>query len=161
MSPNIWLPLLTAALVLVSAYYAWTVHKLLRTTEEMVSATKEMVETSLKTYILSVVPQVQCETVTRAAADAQPAGEPPRPFVAETTITNVGPHRLRLTRVRLESDSEGEHIRRFVDKWLVASESEVVRIPLGTSGHTKVFVHFDDIASQSHVAIAQQVPGEP
>ena len=75
MNPNVWLPVLTAALVLVSAYYAWTVHKLLRTTEEMVSATKEMVETSLKTYILSVVPQVVCRTVTRTATDPQPAGE--------------------------------------------------------------------------------------
>jgi len=161
MNPNVWLPVLTAALVLVSAYYAWTVHQLLRTTEEMVSATKEMVETSLKTYILSVVPQVVCRTVTRTATDPQPAGEPPRPFVAETTITNLGPHRLRLTRVRLESDSEGEQVRRFVDKWLVAGESEVVRIPLGKSNHTKVFVHLDDIASQSHVVLSQQAPGEP
>jgi len=161
MNLNVWLPVLTAALVLVSAYYAWTVHKLLRTTEEMVSATKEMVETSLKTYILSVVPQAVCQTVIRAATDPQPAGGPTRPFVAETTITNLGPHRLRLTRVRLESDSEGEQVRRFVDKWLVASESEVVRIPLGESNHIKVFVHFDDIASQSHVVIAQQAPGQP
>jgi hypothetical protein len=161
MNPNVWLPVLTAALVLVSAYYAWTVHNLLRTTGEMVSATKEMVETSLKTYILSVAPQVVCRTVVRVAADPQPAGEPTRPFVAETTITNLGPHRMRLTRVRLESDSEAEQVRRFIDKWLVASESELVRIPLGKADHIKVFVHFDDIASQSHIAIAQQAPGEP
>jgi hypothetical protein len=161
MNPNVWLPVLTAALILVSAYYAWTVHKLLRTTEEMVAATKEMVETSLKTYILSVVPQAVCQTVVRAVTDPPPAGEPARPFVTETTITNLGPHRLRLTRVRLESDSEEEQVRRFVDKWLVASESEVVRIPLRQSSHIKVFVHFDDIASQSHVVIAQQVPGQP
>lgn len=160
MNPNAWLPVLTAALVLVSAYYAWTVHKMLRTTEEMVSATKEMVETSFKTYILSVVPQVVCRTDIRAATDPQSAGDPPRPFVAETTVTNLGPHRLRLTRVRLESDTDGEQVRRFVDKWLVASESEVVRIPFGKSSHAKVFVHFDDIASQSHVVIAQQAPGE-
>ncbi len=158
MSPNIWLPVLTAALILVSAYYAWTIRKLLRTTQEMVSVTREMVETSWKTYALTVAPQVVCRTVTHPATDAQPAGEPPRPFVAETTITNLGPHRLRLTRVRLESDSDGEQIRRFVDKWLVASESEVVRIPHGKSNHTKVFVHFDDVASQSHVVVSQQVP---
>jgi hypothetical protein len=161
MSSNVWLPVLTAALVLVSAYYAWTVRKMLRTAGEMVSATKEMVEVSLKTYILSVAPQVVCRTVVRVATDPQPAGEPAKPFVAETTITNLGPHRMRLTRVRLESDSEGEQVRRFIDKWLVASESELVRIPLGKANPTKVFVHFDDIASQSHVVIAQQVPGEP
>ena len=160
MNANVWLPVLTAALVLVSAYYAWTIRKLLRTTEEMVSATKEMVETSLKTYILSVVPQVVCRTVTRSATDPQPASEPPRPFVAETTITNVGPHRVRLTRVRLESDSEAEQVRRFVDKWLVAGESEVVRIPFGKSNNAKVFVHFDDIASQSHVVLSQPAASE-
>ncbi len=157
MNPNIWLPILTGALVLISAYYAWTIRRLLGTTQEMVSATKEMVETAWKTYALSVAPQVECRTVTRAATEPQPAGEPPLPFVAETTITNLGPHRLRLTRVRLETESEGEHIRRFVDRWLVANESEVVRIPLGKSNHTKVFVHFDDIASQSHVVIADRV----
>ena len=147
-----------ASFGLVTAYYAWTIKRMLRTTQEMVAATKEVAETSFKTYALSVAPQVECRTVVRAATEPSSDREPARPFVAETTITNLGPHRLRLTRVRLETESEGEQVRRFVDKWLVASESEVVRIPFGKPGHTKVFVHFDDVASQSHVAIAQQVP---
>ena len=161
MNANLWLPILTGALVLVSAYYAWTVRRLLGSTQEMVSATKEMVETAWKTYALSVAPHVQCRTVTRAATEPPPSGEPARPFVVETTITNLGPHRLRLTRVRLETEGEGEHVRRFVDRWLVANECEVVRIPLGKSDHAKVFVHFDDIASQSHVVIADWGPDEP
>ncbi len=160
MNPNTWLPVLAGALVVVIAYYAWTVHRLLGMTREMVSATKEMAETSWKTYALSVTPQVLCRTATREATEPPPAGEPPQPFVSETTITNLGPHRLRLTRVRLEADSGGEHIRRFVDRWLVATESEVVRIPLGKSNHVKVFVHFDDIASQSHVAVAQEAASD-
>jgi hypothetical protein len=155
MSANLWLPVLTGALVAITAYYAWTVQRLLRTTQEMVAATREMVETSWKTYALSVAPHVVCRTATRAEVEPPSPGEPARPFVSETTVTNLGPHRLRLTRVRLETDAEGEHVRRFIDKWLVAGESEVVRIPVGKSGQAKVFVHFDDVASQSHVAIAE------
>ena len=155
MSASLWLPVLTGALVAVSAYYAWTIQRLLRTTQEMVVATRELVETSWKTYALSVAPQVVCRTATHAAVDPPATGQPVRPFISETTITNLGPHRLRLTRVRLETDSEDEQVRRFVDKWLVASETEVVRIPFGKSKQAKVFVHFDDIASQSHVVIAE------
>ncbi len=156
MNPITWLAILTGALILVSAYYAWTIRRLLGTTQEMVSTTREMVETAWKTYALSVVPQIECRTVNCTNTEPPAAGEPPRPFVSKTTITNRGPHRLRLTRVRMETDSGGEQVRRFVDRWLVAGESEVVRIPLGQVGGSKVFVHFDDIASQSHVALSEQ-----
>lgn len=156
MNTNAWLPVLTGALVVVTAYYAWTIRKLLAANREMVSATKEIVETAWKTYALSVVPRVECRTVTCTNSEPQPHGEPPRPFVAKTTLTNHGPHRLRLKSVRVETESEGEQVRRFIDRWLLASEAEVVRVPLRNPGPVKVLVQFDDIAGQSHVAIAEQ-----
>jgi hypothetical protein len=160
MNSNVWLPILTGALVLVSAYYALTIRKLLATNREMVSATKEMVEAAWKTYALSVMPQVECRTVTCTNSEPQPSGEPPRPFVAKTTITNHGPHRLRLKSVRVETESEGEQVRRFVDRWLVARESETVRVPLRNPGHIKVLVHFDDIANQDHVVLSELTASE-
>lgn len=58
------LAILTGALVLVTAYYAWTIRGLLGTMQEMVAATKEMVETASRTYTLSLAPQVECRTAT-------------------------------------------------------------------------------------------------
>lgn len=159
MNPNPWLAVLTGALVLVTAYYAWTAHKLLGTIQDVATATREMAEATWKTYALSVAPQVECRTVNRAGAESRAADEPNHQFVSDTTITNVGSHRVRLTRVRLETDSGGEQVRRFVDRWLVTKDCETVRIPFDRSNHTKVFVHFEDMAGQGHVVIADQAPG--
>jgi hypothetical protein len=159
MNPNTWLPALTGALVLVTAYYAWTSHRLLGTIQEMVAATREMAETTFKTYALSVAPQVACRTMSYASTEGQSADARDRQWISDTTITNVGPHRVRLTRVRLEADPGGEQVRRFVDRWLVTQDSETVRIPFEKSAHTKVFVHFEDMAGQSHVVVSEQVPG--
>jgi hypothetical protein len=76
-------------------------------------------------------------------------------MVSDTTITNVGPHRVRLTRVRLESDSDGEHIRRYVDRWLVTNDRETVQIPFAAPSRTRVFVHLGDMAGQSHVVVSE------
>jgi hypothetical protein len=157
MNPNTWLAALTGALVLVTAYYAWTAHRLLGMIQEMVAATKEVVETTFKTYALSVAPQVACRTANYASTESQSADAPAHQWVSDTTITNVGPHRVRLTRVRLEADPGGEQVRRFVDRWLVTNDCEAVRIPFERSAHTKVFVHFEDIAGQSHVVVSEQV----
>ena len=159
MNPNTYLAILTGALVLITAYYAWTTHRLLGTIQEMVAATKEMVETTWKTYALSVVPQVECRTVTSNSTQNQSADATARQLVSETTITNVGPHRVRLARVRLETDSDGEHVRRYVDRWLVTNDCETVQIPFGKSNHTKVFVHLEDLAGQSHVVVSEHVQG--
>jgi hypothetical protein len=159
MNSNSWLAALTGALVLITAYYAWSAHKLLGTLQDVATATREMAEATWKTYALSVAPQVECQTVNRAGAESQAADEAAHQFVSDTTITNVGSHRVRLTRVRLEMDSGGEQVRRFVDRWLVTKDSETVRIPFDTSNHTKVFVHFEDLAGQSHVVIADQARG--
>jgi hypothetical protein len=159
MNPNNWLAILVGALVLVTAYYAWTAHRWLGTIQEMTAAIKEMVETTFKTYALSVVPQLDCRTANHASTEKQSADGTEGQLVSETTITNIGPHRVRLTRVRLETDSDGEHVRRFVDRWLVANDCETVRIPFGKSDHTKVFVHCEDMAGQGHVVIAEHVEG--
>jgi hypothetical protein len=151
MDSNAGLMILTGALVLVTAYYAWTIRRFLGTFQDMVAATREMVETASRTYALSVVPRVECRTVTYDGAQA-PAGEAAAgQVVSETTITNVGAHKVRLSRVRLESDSEGEHVRRFVTRWLEPGDRETVRIPCGRSNHTKVLVHLEDMAGQDHV----------
>ena len=161
MNPNTGLVVLTGALVLLTAYYAWATHRLLGTTAEMVAATKEMVETSWRTYALSVVPQVECRTVNHDSTQSQSADAAPGQSVSETTITNVGPHRVRLTRVLLETDADGEHVRRFVDRWLVTNDSETVRIPFGKSTHTKVLVHLEDMAGESHVVVSEHSQGHP
>jgi hypothetical protein len=150
MNPITILAVLTGALVLVTAYYAWTVRQVLAATQEMVAATKEMVETASRTFTLSLAPQVECRTANHAGteqADGDAAGQ----TISETTITNVGPHRVRLSRVRVETDTDGEHIRRFVTRWLEPHEQEMVRIPCGRATRTKVFVHLVDLAGQDHV----------
>jgi hypothetical protein len=160
MNPNNWLAVLTGALMLVTAYYAWTAHRLLGTIEDMVAATREVAATTFKTYALSVAPQVVCRTVTHASTGRDPAGAPAGQWIADTTITNVGPHRVRLTRVRLEGDPGGEQVRRFVDRWLVTRDVETVGIAVERSAHIKVFVHFEDMAGESHVVVSEQVPGD-
>jgi hypothetical protein len=157
MSPNIGLAFLAGALVLATAYYAWITHRLLGTVHEMVAATKELAETTWKTYALSVVPQVECRTATYDSAQNQAADATAGELVSETTITNVGPHRVRLTRVRLETDSGGERIRRFVTRWLVTNDRETVQIPFAKSSKTKVFVHLEDMAGQDHVVVSEPV----
>jgi hypothetical protein len=154
MSTSVWLVVATTALALALVYFAMSVRRLGLAVQSMASATEEMAEAAWKTYALSVVPRVECRTLLRAAASPEEAGDPPRPFVTETTIVNHGPHRLRLKSVRVETEFEGEHIRRFVDHWLVADQAEVVRIPVGKPSHFKVAVHFDDLASQSHIVFS-------
>ena len=158
MNPNPWLAMLTGALVLITAYYAWTTHRLVGTIQDMVAATRDMVDAARKTYALSVVPQVECRTVNYTSTQSQSAEAPARQAISDTTITNVGPHRVRLSRVRLETDSEGEHVRRFIDRWLVTNDAESVQIPFGESDHTKVFVHLEDMAGQSHVVVSELIP---
>jgi hypothetical protein len=159
MNPNTGLAILAAALVLVTAYYAWTVRRLLGTMQDMVAATREMVETASRTYTLSLAPQVECRTVNCESPQDQAADAPKGQRVSETTITNIGPHRVRLSRVRLETDSEGEQVRRFLARWLGPNEREIVRIPFGRATRTKVFVHLEDMAGQDHVVISDDARG--
>jgi hypothetical protein len=159
MNPNTGLAILTGVLVLITAYYAWGLRRLLGTIEEMVAATKEMVATASKTYALSVVPHADCRTTIRHSTQNQSAGDTAGGMVSETTITNVGPLRFRLSRVRLETDSDGEHVRRFVDRWLVTNDCETVQIPFARADRTRVFVHLEDMAGESHVVIPQPDPG--
>jgi hypothetical protein len=157
MDSNAGLMVLTGVLALVTAYYAWTIRRFLGTFQDMVAATREMVETASRTYALSVVPRVECRTVTYDASQDPTGGAAPGQVVSETAITNVGAHKVRLSRVRLETDSEGEHVRRFVTKWLEPGDRETVRIAHGRAGHTKVLVHLEDMASQDHVVESKQV----
>ena len=150
MDSNAGVMILTGVLVLVTAYYAWTVRRFLVTFQDMVAATREMVETASRTYALSVVPRVECRTVTYDGAE-DPRGAAAGQVVSETTITNVGAHKVRLSRVRLEADSEGEHVRRFVTRWLEPGDREAVRIPHGRSSRAKILVHLEDMAGQEHV----------
>jgi hypothetical protein len=156
MDPNAWLAILTAALVLTTGYYAWTTRKLLESNQEMVAATKEMVGTAWKTYALSVVPTIECHTLN-CDMENPPADAAKRQVISDTTIKNVGKYRARLVRVRLETDSDGEHVRRYVDRWLAPNDEERVEIQFGASQHTKVFVHVEDVAGESHVVIADRV----
>jgi hypothetical protein len=159
MNPNTGFEVLTGALVVITAYYAWSLRRLLGTIEDMVTATKEMVATASKTYALSVVPHVDCRTTIRDNAHGQAEGDAAGAMVSETTITNVGPLRFRLSRVRLETDSDGEHVRRFVDRWLVTNDVETVQIPFARASRTKVFVHLEDMAGESHVVIPHHEAG--
>jgi hypothetical protein len=145
-NPNSWIAILTGALVLLTAYYAWSTRRMLGTLTEMVGVTRELAESTAKAYALSVAPQVECRTWARKNPED---GR----LVSETTITNVGAHRVRLSRVRLETDADGELVRRFVDRWLVTNDSQTVEVPLDKSQRTKVFVHLEDVAGQSHVVV--------
>ncbi len=118
MDTNTGLMVLAGALVLVTAYYAWTVRRMAAAVEDMVAATKEMVETASRTQTLSLAPQVECRTVNVPNPEPESSGEAAGKMISETTITNVGAHRVRLSRVRLETDSGGEQVRRFVTHWL-------------------------------------------
>jgi hypothetical protein len=80
-------------------------------------------------------------------------------MISATTVRNVGPDRVRLSRVRLESDKDGEQIRRFVTRWLAPHELETVRIPYSPSSRTKVVVHLVDLAGQDHVVIPEAADG--
>jgi hypothetical protein len=155
MNPNTVLAVLTGALILVTAYYAWTIRAALGTMQEMVAATREMVETASRTYTLSLAPQVECRTVYHERTPDQAPDEPAGDMVSETTVTNVGPHRVRLSRVRLETDSGGEQVRRFVTRWLEPREHETIRIPFSRSNRTKVIVHLVDLAGQDHVVTSE------
>ena len=156
MDTNTGLAVLAGALVLVTAYYAWTVRRMAASIENMVAATKEMVETASRTQTLSLAPQVECRTVNVPNPAPESTGEAAGEMMSETTITNVGAHRVRLSRVRLETDSGGEHVRRFVTHWLEPGGRELVRIPFGTASRTKVLVHLEDLAGQSHVVVSEQ-----
>jgi hypothetical protein len=155
MTQNAGLLILTGALVLVTAYYAWTIRRFLGTFQDMVAATKEMVETASRTYALSVVPRVECRTVDYDGAQDPTAEATAGQMVSETIITNVGAHRVRLSRVRLETDSDGEQVRRFVTHWLEPGDRETVRIPFRKSNHTRVLVHLEDMAGQDHVVVSK------
>jgi hypothetical protein len=156
MNSNTGLMVLMGALALVTAYYAWTVRRMAAAVEDMVAATKEMVETASRTQTLSLAPQVECRTVNVPNPEPESAGEAAGQMISETTITNVGAHRVRLSRVRLETDSGGEQIRRFVTHWLEPGGREIVQIPFGTASRTKVLVHLEDLAGQSHVVVSEQ-----
>jgi hypothetical protein len=155
MTANTGLMVLTAALIVVTAYYAWTVRRVLRGVEELAAATREMVETASRNQTLALAPQVDCRTVNLPGPQAEAAEPATGGMVSETTITNVGPHRVRLSRVRLETDTEGEHVRRFLTHWLEPGAREIVRIPFGKAARTKVLVHLEDLAGQSHVVVAE------
>jgi hypothetical protein len=154
---NAGLMVLTGLLVLVTAYYAWIIRRFLGAFQDMVEATKEMVETAARTYALSVVPRVECRTVHFDGAQAPAAGATAEQVVSETTITNIGAHRVRLSRVRVETDSGGEHVRRFVTRWLEPGDRETVQIPYGRSSHARIFVHLEDLAGQDHVVESKQL----
>ncbi len=158
MDTNTGLMVLAGALALVTAYYAWTVRRMAAAVEEMAAATKEMVETASRTQTLSVAPQVECRTANLPNPDPETTGEAAGQMVSETTITNVGAHRVRLSRVRLETDPGGEQVRRFVTHWLEPGGREIVRIPYGKASRTKVLVHLEDIAGQSHVIVPEPTP---
>jgi len=158
MDTNTGLMVLAGALVLVTAYYAWTVRRMAAAVEEMAAATREMAETASRTQTLSVAPQVECRTANLPNPEPDPTGEAAGQMISETTITNVGTHRVRLSRVRLETDPGGEHVRRFVTHWLEPGGREIVRIPYGKASRTKVLVHLEDIAGQSHVIVPEPMP---
>jgi hypothetical protein len=155
MNANTGLMVLTGVLVLVTAYYAWTIRGVLSAIQEMVAATREMVETAARSQTLALAPKVECRTVTYPGPEEGPAGVTAGQMVAETTITNVGPHRVRLSRVRLETDSGGEQIRRFVTHWLEPGGHERVEIPFGKASRIKVLVHIEDLAGQSHTIVSE------
>jgi hypothetical protein len=155
MDTNTGLMILSGALGVVTAYYALTVRRMAAAVEDMVAATKEMVETASRTQTLSLAPQVECLTVNLPDPEHESAGEPAGQMISETTITNVGSHRVRLARVRLETDSGGELVRRFVTHWLEPGGREVVQIPFGKANRTKVLVHLEDLAGQSHMVVSE------
>jgi hypothetical protein len=157
-NPTTTFAILTGVLVLITAYYAWTTHRLIGSVQDMVAATKEMVDVASKTYALTVAPQVVCRTVILDSSQVQAADVTAGDMVSETTITNVGPHRVRLSRVCLETDSHAEHVRRFLARWLVTNDGETVQIPFGKSKHARVLVHLEDMSGQQHVVVAQQSP---
>jgi len=159
MDTNTGLMVLAGALALITAYYAWTVRRMAAAVENMVAATKEMVETASRTQTLSVAPQVECRTANLPNPEPESPGEAANRMISETTITNVGAHRVRLSRVRLETDSGGEHVRRFVTHWLEPGGREIVRIPFGTASRTKVLVHLEDLAGESHVVASEPALG--
>ena len=66
MDSNTGLMVLSGALVLVTAYYAWTVRRMAAAVQDMVAATREMVETASRAQTLSLAPQVECRTVNRS-----------------------------------------------------------------------------------------------
>ncbi len=154
MDHNTWLAILTGALVLVTAYYAWMTRKQVAASREMVAATRDMVEAVRRAYALSVVPKFECRSLTREMP-VQPPDTVKRQYISETTIKNLGPYRARLLRVRLETDSDGEHVRRFVDRWLAPHDVERVQIQFGQSAHTKVLVYLEDVAGEGHVVIPE------
>jgi|OpeIllAssembly_1097287.scaffolds.fasta_scaffold506534_2 hypothetical protein len=160
MDANTGLMVLSGALVVVTAYYAWTVRRMVASMQDMVAATKEMVETASRSQTLSLAPQVQCRTVNYDGAERPAAGAAAGQMVSETIITNVGSNRVRLSRVRLETDTEGEHVRRFVTHWLEPGGRETVQIPFGRAGRTKVLVHLEDLAGQSHTVVSEPAPGQ-
>jgi hypothetical protein len=155
MNANTGLMVLAGALVLVTAYYAWTIRGVLSAIQEMVAATREMVETTSRSQTLALAPKIECRTVNFPSPEEGPAAA--GQMVSETTITNVGPHRVRLSRVRLETDSGGEQIRRFVTHWLEPGGRETVQIPFGKANRTKVLVHVEDLAGQSHTVLSEPV----
>ena len=152
------LAVLTGALVLATAYFAWTIRAALGTMQEMVAATRELADTVSRTYTLSLAPQVECRTVTYQNTGDQGLDAPAGQMISETTIRNVGPHRVRLSRVRLETDKGGEQVRRFVTRWLSPNEHETVRIPFGPSSRARVSVHLVDLAGQDHVVVPADAP---
>ncbi len=155
MNANTGLMVLTGVLVLVTAYYAWTIRGILSAIQEMVAATREMVETAARSQTLALAPKVECRTVTYPSPEEGSAEAAAGQMVSETTITNVGPHRVRLSRVRLETDSGGEQIRRFVTHWLEPGVHETVQIPFGKANRIKVLVHVEDLAGQSHTIVSE------
>ncbi len=156
MDANAGLVILSGALVVVTAYYGWTVRRMAAAVQDMVAATREMVETASRTQTLSLAPQVECRTANLPNPEPESPGEAAGQMISETTITNVGAHRVRLSRVRLETDSGGEQIRRFVTHWLEPGGREIVQIPFAKASRTKVLVHLEDLAGQSHVVVSEQ-----
>ncbi len=155
MNPNTGLAVLAGALVLITAYYAWTTRKLLGAAQDMSAATRDMVEVTSKIYALSVAPHVECRTTVVDGSRFPSTDAAPGDLVAETTVTNVGEHQVRLARVRLETDSQGELVRRFVVRWLAPNEREVAHIRFSPSKHTKVLVDLEDMAGQRHTIVAE------
>jgi hypothetical protein len=155
MNADTGLMVLTGVLVLVTAYYAWTIRGVLSAIQEMVGATREMVETVARSQTLALAPKIECRTVCFPDPEAGSAEAAAGQMVSETTIANIGSHRVRLSRVRLETDSGGEHIRRFVTHWLEPGGRETVQIPFAKANRTKVLVHVEDLAGQSHTIVSE------
>jgi hypothetical protein len=145
-------PLAAIALLAVTGWYAWTTRRILKANEEglaetrlMVAATKQMAETSERTYLASLIPDLSISSVEASSQGTS--------SFAKGVVTNRGRERVKIVKLRADAGSglDGQTFEKSYDAWLLPREDLSVFIDCTKPGVRNTRLEVEDIAGKTHL----------